>query len=396
MTTREEQARATQGMDELAIARAIRDGELTSPQRYMESLLLVAIRITGTGAAYRPSIDEYVWRDPSIYLNPDFLERCQGLPVIWRHPKTNVLDSKEFSDRVVGAVMLPYIKGQEVWCIARIYDDQASDYIEQHELSTSPAVLCTGKQYSIGEGKELLIEGKPELLDHIAILAPLEAGVWDKGGPPSGVESAPAEENKTSAKLDLILDSLNDWLNHDVTSESDGISSTESLTAQQAREPTYMADEAKARADAAAREQADLPKFIEIQRTVDEIAQAFGDSAGAPRWLAGESVGDYTRRLLSRYQRHSKDWKDKDLSKVHESVLDIATTQIRADAMYASKFPEFQTGQLIQRTTRDEHGRIVTKFYGDATVAWRPFSFNGLIRRVRLTPLSELRAMRSR
>lgn len=201
------------GMDELAIARAVRDGELTSPQRYMGSLLLVAIRITGTGAAYRPSVGEgeYVWRDPSIYLSPDFLERCQGLPVIWRHPKTNVLNSKEFSDRVVGAVMLVYIRDQEVWCIARVYDDEASDYIEQHELSTSPAVLCTGKKYSIGEGKEFLIEGKPQLLDHIAILAPLEAGVWDKGGPLSGVESTPADDNSTTAKIDLVLAQTSDW-----------------------------------------------------------------------------------------------------------------------------------------------------------------------------------------
>lgn len=205
-------------MDELAIARAVRDGELTSPQRYMDSLLLVAIRITGTGAAYRPSVGEgeYVWRDPSIYLNPDFLERCQGLPVIWRHPKTNVLDSKEFSDRVIGAVMLVYIKDQEVWCIARVYDDDASDYIEQHELSTSPAVLCTGKKYSIGEGKELLIEGKPQLLDHIAILAPREAGVWDKGGPLSGVESTPADDNSETAKIDLVLAHLVDWRDSDI------------------------------------------------------------------------------------------------------------------------------------------------------------------------------------
>lgn len=208
----------TVGMDELAIARAVRDGELTSPQRYMGSLLLVAIRITGTGAAYRPSIDEYVWRDPSIYLNDEFLERCQGLPVIWRHPKTNVLTSKEFSDRVIGAVMLPYIQGKEVWCIARIYDDQATAYIEQHELSTSPAVLCTGKKYRIGEGRRLLVEGKPELLDHLAILAPREAGVWDKGGPLSGVDSTPADENRTSAKLDLILAHLCGWRDSSIAS----------------------------------------------------------------------------------------------------------------------------------------------------------------------------------
>lgn len=147
----------------------------------------------------------------------------------------------------------------------------------------------------------------------------------------------------------------------------------------------------KARADAATREQTELPKFIEIQRTVDEIAQAFGDSAGAPRWLAGETVGDYTRRLLTKYKPHSKVWKDKDLAQVHDSVLDVATAQIRADAIAAAALPETVAGKLIARESKDKYGRTITKFYGDARVAAAPFSFNGLIRRVRLTPVNELR-----
>lgn len=207
------------GMDELGIARAIRDGELTSPQRYIGSLLLIAIRITGTGAAYRPAVGdgEYVWRDPSIYLNEDFLERCQGLPVIWRHPDVPALTSKVFAERVVGAVMLPYIQDNEVWCIARIYDDEVSRLLETYELSTSPAVLCGGRKYRAGDGKHVLIEGKPELLDHIAILAPREAGVWDKGEGPSGVESAPAEDREIDSKIDLTLGHLTAWRDTELT-----------------------------------------------------------------------------------------------------------------------------------------------------------------------------------
>lgn len=149
--------------------------------------------------------------------------------------------------------------------------------------------------------------------------------------------------------------------------------------------------EDKARKDAATREDADRPKFIEIQRTVDEIAQAFGDNAGPPRWMHGETVGDYTRRLLTKYKPHSKAWKDKDLTQVHDSVLDIATAAIRADAIAAAALPEFQSGKLIARESKDKYGRTITKFYGDARIAAAPFSFNGLIRRVRLTPVNELR-----
>lgn len=176
-------------MDELGVARAIATGELTSPQRY-ENMSLFAMRITGTGVAYRQGLDEYVWRDPKIYLNDEFLARCNGLPVIVDHPEKNALDSQEFQDRVVGTILLPYIEGNEVWGIAKIFDDSTISMLETHRLSTSPAVVFrtpgSTKTKRLEDGKTLLIEGKPSLLDHLAIC---EQGVWDKGGEPAGVKS---------------------------------------------------------------------------------------------------------------------------------------------------------------------------------------------------------------
>lgn len=175
-------------MDELAIARAMVAGTLTSPQRY-ENLSLFAMRITGIGAAYRSNGDEFVWRKAEVYLNPDFLARCNGLPVLWEHPKKAVLTSKEFNDRVVGTVFLPYIAGDEVWGIVKIWDDEARELLETERLSTSPTVTFrdpTVNQRVELDGMKLLIEGKPSLLDHLAIC---EQGVWDKGGEPVGVRS---------------------------------------------------------------------------------------------------------------------------------------------------------------------------------------------------------------
>lgn len=174
-------------MDELGIAQAIRDGDLTSPQRF-ENIALVAMRITGTGMAYREGLKEHVWRDPELYLNEHFLARCNGLPVIVEHPKASVLDSQEFADRVVGTIMLPYVKQNEVWGIAKIYDESTIQMIEAHRLSTSPAVVFRDPSQNTTQqtedGETLLIEGKPSLLDHLAIC---EQGVWDKGGTPTGV-----------------------------------------------------------------------------------------------------------------------------------------------------------------------------------------------------------------
>src|SRR5262249_19130317 len=94
-------ALARLALDELGVARLIAAGDLTSPQQY-ESMWLFDMRITGTGTSYRKKLDEFVYRRPENYLTPDFLARCNGLPVVWQHPKRATLDSKEFADRVIG------------------------------------------------------------------------------------------------------------------------------------------------------------------------------------------------------------------------------------------------------------------------------------------------------
>ncbi len=217
------------GMNELDIARAMAAGDLTSPQKYM-GLNLFNMRITGTGQAYRTAHKEYVWRDPSLYLNDDFLARAAGIEVIWEHPDKQILDSKEYAQRTIGSIMLPYIKGDEVWGIARIRDSEAADMMEKGQLSTSPSVVLSDDRNTVVKNyrdkKPLLIEGDPKLLDHLAVC---EQGVWDKGGQPVGVESTntgdgtmpeeteaerKAREDKAKAdadagqKLDNILDHL--------------------------------------------------------------------------------------------------------------------------------------------------------------------------------------------
>lgn len=187
------------GWNELDVARAMRDGLVPSPQRYAMGsggVTLFDLRITGTGVAYRSektdaggkviSPEEFVFRRPENYLTPEFVERCNGLQVIYLHPKKTMLNSKEFAERTVGSMMLPYIKGDEVWGIAKIYDDAVIKMMTSRQMSTSPGVILKDGNYKLKteDGTDLLIEGKPSLLDHLAIC---EQGVWDKGGEPSGV-----------------------------------------------------------------------------------------------------------------------------------------------------------------------------------------------------------------
>lgn len=215
-------------MNELDVARAIVAGDLVSPQKY-QNMWLFALRITGTGMAYRRGLKEFVWRNSENYLNDDFLARCNGLAVIWEHPKGKMLNSEEYSKRSIGAVMLPYIKDDEVWGITKIYNDAAAVALNEGRLSTSPGVvfsdLSVNEHRTLDDGSKLLIEGDPGLLDHLAIC---DLGVWDKAGPPTGVlnetldqlertDSMPTEEEMKAAdaarrndadagqKLDKIL-----------------------------------------------------------------------------------------------------------------------------------------------------------------------------------------------
>lgn len=189
--------------DELGVAKAIAAGELASPQRFL-NIWLFAIRVTGTGASYRPSLDEFVWRDKKHYLNEWFLQRAgAGVPVVFSHPEANALDTGEYRARVVGSTMFAYVAGDEVWAVARINDADAARLMEKRQLSTSPAVVfrpADGNQtHGLADGSTLLVEGKPSLLDHIAVC---EEGVWDKGGDATGVAMSTTGDNHVADKKD--------------------------------------------------------------------------------------------------------------------------------------------------------------------------------------------------
>lgn len=188
--------------NELDIAKRIATGELPSPQRY-ENMWLFDVRITGTGTSYRSTLDEFVYRPPENYLTEEFRQRCNGLPVIFLHPEKTLLNTVEYRERNIGSVFYPYIKGDEVRGVAKVFDDDGAQLMLTSHASTSPAVVFrdagSTETVQLEDGSTVLIEGKPSLLDHLAIC---EEGVWDKGGEPTGVniEGDPAvdETNETT------------------------------------------------------------------------------------------------------------------------------------------------------------------------------------------------------
>lgn len=418
-------------MNELDLARAMAAGELPSPQRYM-NVWLFDIRITGTGVAYRRGIDEFVFRDPKLYMNVDFLDRCNGLATVVDHPKKNTLNSKEFTDRVIGSIFLPYLKPEadEVWGIAKIYDTTAAELMLKHQLSTSPTVVfrdpAVNSTIKLEDGATLLIEGKPSLLDHVAICL---QGVWDKGGPPSGVsinnlqesdmtpeemkakadaeaqEKAEAEAKAKAdsdakaradadGKLDKIMsvcDSLAKRMDSLEKAKADSEMTAEDKAKADAEAQAKEEAEAKSKADAEEKEreekakadaeetrkkiadlEARLPKQLtdsdysamaDAQARADTVYSAFGDSA--PRPLNGEDVLAYRKRLAVKIRDHSAQWKGVDLNVLPENVFAIAEDKIYADAMDSAIHPvDVPAGGLREIVKHDPAGRKMSEFVG--------------------------------
>ena len=183
-----------QSINELDVMKAMRDGILPSPQKFGD-LNLFDIRISGTGFAER-STGEIAHRSPQDYLSDEFLERCQGLPVIWEHPEEKLLTTDSFRNQIIGSVALPYVKVDEVWGIARICDAEAAGLMAENQLSTSPAVALGENFFKTGD---VLLEGSPHYLDHVAVC---RVGVWDKGGAPVGVSSNMVKSDSIEVKMD--------------------------------------------------------------------------------------------------------------------------------------------------------------------------------------------------
>lgn len=408
--------RIASASNERDVCELIRDGLLQSPFDF-GNCTYFKLRITGTGMAYRSALEQHVFRDPALFANERFAERCNGLFVVWQHPdtKNKLLDSETFGSSNVGAIVLPWVDydRQEVWGIARVMDDTARAQMKSVQLSTSPGVSHTnaseGDKVTL-DGEELLIEGSPVLLDHLAVC---ELGVWDKGGPPVGVQIDQPKEVEMPGETTAIADSQPGAANGAASLDLSAITAAFGTMLQTALAPVHAkmdameknmpapplkaaADsaaelEAKAKADAEEKEKEEKAKadaeekakadaeekakmdsikadedsgmFADAQAKCDSVAQLYNQQAG--RQLVGETLLDFRRRLVKPFQQHSSQWKTANLSAITDSaVFDIAEKAIYADAATAAHSVAGAGGRLREIRRRGPHGREIIEFAG--------------------------------
>lgn len=416
-----------QALNETEVAALISDGTLSSPQ-YFINMWLFAIRVTGTGVTWRSAGQEMTFRNPDDYLTPEFLQRVAGLPLIWFHPKKNILDSNEFAERVIGTLTNSWVADKgEVWAIARVYDAEAAEIMATRQLSTSPTVKFVEIPKSIiVDGQPLLVEPSPELLDHVAIC---EQGVWDKLLDPTGVKSDSIPNEAEIMDEDKFVELFNKCMNSRMakadSEAKEKADAEENAKKEKADAEAKEAEEAKAKADAeekSAKEKADetelkkleneakgeddhlekerkerekadsdlrsemallksrLPtelsdsernELADAQVKADSVFSVLGKRAPMP--LSGEKPLSYRRRLMIQLQEHSSDYKAVDLSSIADSaLLNIAEKQIYADAQSSASL-SVGPGMLREIKRSDGTGRQISTFEGDPAATWGPF-----------------------
>jgi hypothetical protein len=260
-------------------AEAIRDGA-PSPQKYGD-FWLFDLRVTGTGAAYRDAIDEYAFRDPEKWLTPAFIERAASVPVIFGHPEKSGLNSDEYRERSIGNMVLAYRKGDEVWGVAKIFDEDAAHLMQTTHASTSPGVTTSkGSTTSTSQdGTKVLNENLPLILDHLAVC---EQGVWDLGQEPRGI------------RLDAI------------TKEQES-----SMTPEEEAKLKQERDDAVRRADAA--EAKEKEREDKARKDAEEEEKAKADKARK------DAEAETERQAVEKAEKEKADAKRADRAKRHDS-----------------------------------------------------------------------------
>ena len=130
------------------------------------------------------------------------------------------------------------------------------------------------------------------------------------------------------------------------------------------------------------RSDADYRSLIASQAKFDTVYAAFGDAA--PRFLDGEALLAYRRRVTTDLKKHSAVWKGVDLDTIKsDEAFDIAENQIMSDSMGVALNPtDIPVGVLREIKNRDKTGREISTFYGRSK-DWMG-SFSGPGRKARI------------
>jgi hypothetical protein len=119
-------------------------------------------------------------------------------------------------------------------------------------------------------------------------------------------------------------------------------------------------------------------QFADVQSRADDVNRSLGRQNVSTRWLPGEDLVAYRKRLVTPLRQYSKRWADVKMSDISGKTFDNAEYDIYNDAMAASHDPgNFGDGELrrIVHTDPDTGQRTIT--YGGRTSFIKGFAAPG-------------------
>lgn len=158
----------------------------------LDDYFYMPVRITGSGYNIRKNRDDEIIladRNQAEFFSPAFIEHCKSLPIIVNHPDDkDMLHSENLQDNaIIGNTIDAFIKGDELWGIARIYDKTLLSKIAQGLIkSTSPGVRIV---YA-NDSDPIVNTEIPYDINHLAFC---EKGHWDKDGQSIGFDNSKHE-----------------------------------------------------------------------------------------------------------------------------------------------------------------------------------------------------------
>ena len=112
-------------------------------------------------------------------------------------------------------------------------------------------------------------------------------------------------------------------------------------------------------------------EIADTQCKADSVFASFGERAPQP--MAGERAMPYRRRIMTRLQKYSTDYKEVDLHAIADSqLLTIAEKNLCGCAGIGGISLEPGAG-LREVVRTDATGRRISNFIGDPSACWAPF-----------------------
>lgn len=173
-----------------------------------ENCFYIPVRVTGVGDTIRidesgkPYVEE---RLKAEYFTPEVLAACSRLPITLEHPEGQLLSPKTIDKaKIIGLTLHAYIKDEEIWAIAKVFDKSIIKLFGSEIHSTSPGISCF---YVIITDDGKVKEGPAEI-NHLAFVS---RGHWDQKAGSVGFDNTSHEridEMAEEIKLNDIVEPL--------------------------------------------------------------------------------------------------------------------------------------------------------------------------------------------